>query len=222
MKRVLVLLLAALLVAGFAAAPEAADYDRYDRYDRPVSPPPREGYAAPPRHAMHGQPYMSIQLGMFEPNDASDGLAGYDTGSAFSMAFGSRVSPFFAFEGTFGAYGADGPGGSDVRVAPVTIGGRFIIPHPFIEPYFTGGFGFYFARLNEPPSGIDDHDATFGGYLGGGVDAWLSNRVALNFEGKYQMATPTFTNSLGNSVDVDVSGWIVNLGVRITFGGGAY
>ncbi len=243
MNRLFTVLLAALLLAGAAAASTAADlvaadYDRYERaaprgdYEPPPPPPPRAAYAPPPRHAMYGQPYMNIQIGMFEPNGDADGLSGYDTGSDFSLAFGSRVSPIFAFEGTFGAYGAD-RGDDEVRVVPLTIGARLIVPHPFFEPYLTGGVGFYFSHLKENAKpvgrglpnfqGIDDSDATFGGYVGGGVDAWLSNRVALNFEGKYHIATAQFAETnFGTPIDVNVSGWVLNLGVRITFGGGAY
>jgi opacity protein-like surface antigen len=216
MKRTAALFLAALMLAAFSAVASAERYDRYDRYDRgappPPPPPPRAAYAPPPQHAMYGQPYIAPHLGLFEPNDRFDGLEGYDSGFNLDVAFGSRISPIFAFEGTVGAFGAD-RGDDEVRVVPITIGGRLIIPNPFIEPYFTGGFGIYSASLDEPSTGIDDSDATFGGYLGGGVDFWLGPRVALNVEGKYHMVEPTF-----NSVDVDLSGWTVGLGVRISLG----
>jgi len=76
---------------------------------------------------------------------------------------------------------------------PLTIGARIIIPHPFVEPYLGAGMGLYFSSLDEPAttgfSGIDDTSSDFGGYLSGGVDLWLSQRVALNFEGKYHFVS---------------------------------
>jgi hypothetical protein len=36
--------------------------------------------------------------------------------------------------------------------------------------------------------------------------------MALNFEGKYHIAEPEF-----DGVDVDVSGWAIGLGVRVSF-----
>ena len=72
--------------------------------------------------------------------------------------------------------------------------------------------GIYFASLDEPSTGINDDDTTFGGYVSTGVDAWLNPRIALNFEGKYHYAEPEF-----DGVDVDVSGWTISLGVRVSF-----
>jgi hypothetical protein len=51
-----------------------------------------------------------------------------------------------------------------------------------------------------------------GGYGSLGVDAWLNPRMALNFEGKYHWAEPSF-----NGIDVEVDGWVISLGVRISF-----
>ncbi len=219
MKRVFTLVFAGLFVAATAATAAAAEYDRYERGyppPPPSSPPPRAAYARPPQHAQYGQLYMFVHGGGFEPNDATDGLTGYDSGFNFDVGFGSRVSPILAIEGTVGGYGAD-RGPDEVRVVPLTVGVRLILPNPIVEPYVGGGVGFYFADLKEPINGIDDSDATGGGYVSLGLDAWLNPRVALNLEGRYQMATPTFTNNIGQEIDVDVSGWTVSLGVRLGF-----
>jgi len=233
MRKHLALVLAGLFVATTAATSLAAEYDRYERGPRGGSPdeyvpppPPRGVYAPPPRHALYGQPYFFGHLGIFDTNNDADGLRGYDSGSNFDIGFGSRVAPMFAFEGTFGAYGAD-DGSREARVVPMTIGARFIIPHPFIEPYVGAGLGLYFSSLDEgssasrrgftPFSGIDDTNSGLGGYLSAGLDMWLNNRVALNFEGKYHFVEPSFQTNAGNDVDVNLSGWTVNLGVRVAF-----
>ncbi len=220
MKRIFTLVFAGLAVAATAATVPAAEYDRYERGTPPSAPPPRAAYARPPQHAVYGQTYFFVHGGGFEPNDDSDGLAGYDSGFSFDVGFGSRVSPILAIEGAVGGYGAD-RGSDEVRVVPVTVGLRLILPNPIIEPYVGAGVGFYFASLKEPRADpfvdIDDSDTTAGGYVSLGLDAWLNPRVALNVEGKYQMAKPTFTAAAGNSFDVDVSGWTVSLGVRLGF-----
>jgi opacity protein-like surface antigen len=233
MRKHLALVLAGLFVAATAATAVAADYDRYERGPRgggpgeyAPPPPPRGAQAPPPRHALYGQPYFVAHLGIFDPNNDADGLRGYDAGSVFDVGFGSRVAPLFAFEGNFGAYGSD-DGSKEARVVPMTIGGRFIIPHPFIEPYVGAGLGLYFSSLDEgsaasgrgfsPYSGVDDTSSNFGGYLSAGLDLWLNQRVALNFEGKYHFIEPTFQTNAGNDVDVNLSGWTANLGVRVSF-----
>jgi hypothetical protein len=231
MRKQFAFALAGLLVAATAATSVAAEYDRYERGPRggdpgvyappPPPPPPRGAQVSPPRHAQFGQPYFFGHLGIFDPNNDSDGLRGYDSGSSFEFGFGSRVAPMFAFEGSFGAYGSDS-GSREARVAPMTIGGRLIFPHPFIEPYVGAGLGLYFSKLKEDPigttfSGIDDTSSDFGGYLSTGLDLWLNQRVALNFEGKYHFVKPTFQTNAGNDIDVNMGGWTVNLGVRVAF-----
>jgi hypothetical protein len=215
MKKITAMFLAGLFCAALSSTASAQDrYDRYERY--PPPPPPRAAVAPPPRHAVHGQPYFFTHVGLFEPNDSTNGLDGYDAGGSFDVGIGSRVSPILALEGAVGGYSADlGP--NEVTVVPLTFGLRLVIPHPFIEPYIGGGVGLYFADLEEPFSGIDDSDTTFGGYGSIGVDAWLNPRIALNIEGKYHWAEPSFTSVFGEEFDVKVGGWAVNLGIRVAF-----
>lgn len=200
------------LLCGLFALPAQAD--RYDRY-RGDEPPPRRGAPMPPPpHAMYGQTYFFGHIGLFEPNDddptpSGGGLGGYDTGASFDVGIGSRVSHNLAIEGTFGGYSAE-RGGDEVAVVPLTFGARLILPAPVIEPYVGAGLGIYFADLEEP--GIDDSDTTIGGYGSLGVDAWLNPRTALNFEGKYHWVEPEFSG-----IDVDVGGWTLSLGVRVSF-----
>ncbi len=227
MRKLLAFALVGWMVAGTAATAIAAEYDRYERGPRgggpgeyAPPPPPRGAQAPPPRHAQYGQPYVFGHLGIFEPNGDLDGLSGYDSGMNFEIGVGSRVSPILAIDGTFGGYSAEyGP--NEAAVVPMTIGGRLIIPHPFIEPYVGAGLGIYFSSLKEPPvgafSGIDDTSADFGGYLSAGLDMWLNPRTALNFEGKYHWVTPTFQSNAGSNFDVNMGGWTVNLGVRVAF-----
>ncbi len=215
MKRILTLLFVVPAVLATATTVLAADYDRYERGYPPSSPPPRAAYAPPPQHAVHGQTYFFAHLGVFEPNNEDPepmggGLGAYDSGGAFDLGIGSRVSPNLAIEGTFGAYAADiGP--NEVSVAPLTFGVRLIVPHPIIEPYVGAGLGFYFADLEEPPF-INDSDTTIGGYGALGIDAWLNPRTALNFEARRHFVEPEF-----NGIDVNVGGWTVSMGIRLSF-----
>jgi hypothetical protein len=215
MKKIAALFLSGVFVAALSTTATAQDrYDRYERYPGGGPPPPRAAAPPPPRHAVHGQAYFFGHVGFFEPNDddptlTGGGLGGYDTGGSFDVGIGSRVSPILAIEGALGGFGAD-RGPDEVSVVPLTFGLRLIVPNPVIEPYLGAGLGMYFADLKEP--GIDDSDATVGGYVSVGMDAWLNPRIALNFEGKYHFAEPEF-----NGIDVDVSGWTLGMGVRLSF-----
>ncbi len=240
MKKALVLALAGILAAGFVAVAGPAGAAEYDRYDReiaapppPAPPPPRRAAGPPPFRPVgfHAGPYLFGNIGIFDPNNYSYNyngafdLSGYSSGLSVNGGIGSRLSPFAAIEGTVGYWDAE-RGSDKASVVPVTIGGRFILPHPTFEPYFGAGIGVYFARLNEQPiiftptliyPGTDDSDTTIGGYFSLGMDFWLNPRIALNLEGRYQMVQPTFTDKLGGSFDLDMSGWELNFGVRINF-----
>lgn len=230
MKKVLVLAFAGCIVAGFAVAADPAGAQQYDRYERgtaappPPSPPPAAYRTPPPppRPAgFHAGPYLFANIGLFEPNSYHDGLGGYSSDWSGNIAIGSRVSPFAAIEGGIGYYTASA-GSNEVSVVPVTIGGRLIIPHPVFEMYFGGGIGAYFASLKEPVQVVplvstDDSNATIGGYVNLGLDMWLTPKAAINIDARYQMADPSFTSSTGVSYDVDVSGWELNVGVRLNF-----
>jgi len=236
MKRTLALAMVICLAAGFAVAAGAQEYDRYERGSAPPPPPPppTQYQPAPPQYRPappppmrlgipHGGPYLSANVGLYEPNTYYDGLAQYDSGWGGNLTIGSRVSPFAAIEGGVGYYTAS-VGSNDVSVVPVTIGGRLILPNPTFEPYFGAGIGVYFVQLTEPPFippfnyvGTDSNDTTFGGYISFGLDMWLNPKLALNVEGRYQMAYPTITTNSGLNYDVDVSGWELNFGVRFGF-----
>ena len=221
MRKIVFTVLVGLLCAAMASTALADRHDRYEKYGVPPPPPPRRAVAPPPRgappppptHAVYGQMYLFGHLGFYEPNDDRDGLEDYDTGGAFDIGIGSRVSPVLAIDGTFGVYSAD-RGPDDLTVAPLTVGARLILPSPVVEPYFGGGLGLYFVDLDEPSkqAQINDSDTTVGGYVTLGVDAWLNPRMALNFEGRYHWAEPEL-----DGFDVDVSGWTIGLGVRVSF-----
>jgi hypothetical protein len=224
MKITPVLVLIALVLASIATPATAQPMDRYDRYERDYTPPPSRRAAPPPpapvQHAAEGRVYFTGQMGLFSPNDSSDGLAGYDSGLSFTAGVGSRVAPLVAIEGLGGTYWAK-DGSRKAYVNPLTFGARFIVPNPYFEPYFGAGLGIYFTHLEEPSSDprfdIDDSDTTIGGYGAVGIDMWLNNRTALTIEAKYQMVEPTFHSAAGNSFDVDLSGWMLSFGARVDF-----
>jgi len=157
---------------------------------------------------------------VFEPNTDTEGLKFFDSGMNFDVGIGSRVSPILAVEGALGSYSTDKQG-LTATVVPLTFGVRVIAPSPFFEPYVGGGVGIYFTAVDFPPTinragqaltAVSGSDTTLGVYGAAGIDAWLNPRMALNFEGKYHWAKP----SIG-PYDVNVGGWTLNLGVRISF-----
>jgi len=230
MKKTLVLALAGILASGFVAMARpagAAEYDRYERGTAAPPPPPPRGAPPPPFRpaGFHAGPYLFGNVGIFEPSDyyndyyGTYGLSGYGSDLSGNVGFGSRVSPIAAIEGTVGYFSAE-RGSDKASVVPVTFGGRLILPHPVFEPYMGAGIGVYFASLKENYTSTyytNDDDTSIGGYFSLGMDFWLNPRTALNLEGRYQMVQPTFTDKMGGSFDLDMSGWELNFGFRINF-----
>ncbi len=226
MNRSLAILLAlSLALPALAASPaQAVEYDRYGRpiEEKAAPPPPPPPYKPvipyrPP--AYHLGPYFGFHIGAFEPNEDYDefGYGSFDTGYMFDMLIGSRISPVLAVEGAFTFYGSDN-GPFALYVAPLTIGGRLILPNPVVEPYVAGGIGLYFSSVEYPylcdafGCFIATEDETnFGGYLGGGIDFWLSPTFALNVDGRYH-----FVDDVG-PIDVYAGGWAIGFGIRVGF-----
>jgi len=153
-----------------------------------------------------GKLYWFGNFGLFYPQGDIDSL---NTGWNLSGGIGSRVNPNIALESSFSLLRSNASPG-EVLVIPVTVGARLIFPAPVFEPYAGAGFGFYYVDLEKP--GANDSAFTLGGYLSGGVDAWLNPQMAFNAELKYQYSNPDLS---GNRVDT--SGVIFTLGVRMMF-----
>ena len=217
MRKTAVLLVLLLLVVAFAGSVFAAEYDRYERGYAIEAPPtssqPRAAQVPPKTHMNYGPGYIGVQVGFYEPNDDwFGGLATYDTGVSLNMVFGSRLTTFFALEGSIGYFESrSNVYKGRLSVVPVTIGGRLIVPNPVIEPYVGAGLGMYFASLKED-YGVKDDKVDIGGYMSLGVDFWLHPRVALNVEGRYQWIESRF-----EGYNVDLSGWNTFLGARVLF-----
>ena len=60
------------------------------------------------------------------------------------------------------------------------VNGKFFFPLLVIQPYLTGGVGYYFADIND----IDD-DRSTGFNLGAGVEIHLGSTWAICAEGRY-------------------------------------
>jgi hypothetical protein len=94
--------------------------------------------------------------------------------------------------------------------AAYAISGERLSTSGYIPPEMPTGHKINHWILNTP--GGSDTSFTLVDYLSLGTDAWLSRNVALNAELKYQSTNSGLTNS-----NVDTSGVIFTLGVRMTF-----
>jgi len=153
-----------------------------------------------------GTVYWFGNFGLYDPGGE---IGEFRTGWSLSGGAGLRVHPNVAVESTLGFIRSTGTPG-DLWAIPMTVGARLIYPTPFFEPYAGLGYGVYYVNLSRP--GVHDTSFSLVDYLSLGTDARLNRNMALNAELKYQ-----FTNTGLTGSNVDTSGLILTLGVRVDF-----
>ena len=153
-----------------------------------------------------GNLYWFGNFGLYDPRGDIGEL---HTGWNLSGGVGLRVHPNVAVESTLAFIRSNSASG-DLWAIPLTVGARLIYPTPVFEPYAGIGSGVSYVDLNKP--GENDTSVTLVDYLSLGVDAWLNRNTALNAELKY-----LFMNSGLTGSNVNTSGAIFTLGVRMTF-----
>lgn len=71
----------------------------------------------------------------------------------------------------------------ELKQLPILLSGRFSLPlADIVVPYIGGGPGFFFNDFDQ--TGVDV-DNSIGYFVGGGVDIFLSRKIALNIDAKY-------------------------------------
>jgi len=150
--------------------------------------------------------YCFGNFGLYDPGG---NIGELHTGWNLSGGVGLRVHPNVAVESTLAFIRSNGASG-DLWAIPLTVGARLIYPTPVFEPYAGIGSGVSYVDLNKP--GGNDTSFTLVDYLSLGADAKLNRNTALNAELKYQFMNSGLTGS-----NVNASGAIFTLGVRMTF-----
>ena len=142
--------------------------------------------------------YLALKAGIFEPEGD---IAGFDTAFSGELDLGRRFHRNFAGELGLG-YLRAGSERSRFDAFPLTVSGKAILPLGDLEPYATAGGGLYFARLE------GDDDATFGAFLGGGVQFKIEGMTGrsgfIGLEAKHVWLKPSF-----EGVDVEARGFQV-------------
>lgn len=164
--------------------------------------------------------YSAIKLGGFFPM-ASD-VDDFDTGFDAELAFGHYVMPGLAIEGGLGYFKTKGervvsiPGSGsflaneDIRVIPLTVSIKGVVPAGRFEPYGMIGLGVYFVSDKIRNRGTED-DTELGLHVGFGGNYNLTPQVFLGLEAKYLLFK---ADLLGTDVRLDGVNVTGNLGMR--------
>ncbi len=166
--------------------------------------------------------YMVFKGGIYSPSEnfnVNNINADSKTGFDGEIAIGQYFLPFLAVELGAGYFESKGspaalPGEARLKVVPVTLTGKLLLPLGPIEPYGEFGIGGYITKF-EITGSPDDFNATTKGvvglHAGAGVNLNLTNTVFIGAEGRYLWAKPSFGGQ-----DVKLDGFTVtgDLGFR--------
>lgn len=172
--------------------------------------------------------YLAIKGGIYSPSndfDVSD-IPGESTvhrldnkiGFAGEVAVGHYYLPFLAMELGAGYFESKGSGeavaGTDarLRVVPVVLTAKALLPLGPVEPYGEFGVGGYFSKVKDFK--VDESSNTkaiFGMHAGAGINFNVTDRFFFGLEGRY-----IWTDNSWGSADAKIDGFVttVDLGFR--------
>ena len=172
--------------------------------------------------------YIAIKGGIYSPSESYD-LDNFNSGktteldskTGFSgeVAIGHYFFPMFAMELGVGYFESEGspaaePGETKLKVVPVLLTAKAVLPLAWFEPYGEFGIGAYFTEFDVSGnlgSFSGESEVTYGLHAGIGVNFNITEALFLGLEGRYLWAKP----SIGGQ-DVKLVGFttMVNLGFR--------
>jgi opacity protein-like surface antigen len=172
--------------------------------------------------------YMILKGGIYSPSQTFDvsningGTIDHvdpKTGFNGEIAFGRYILPVLATELGVGYFESKGspaalPGEATLKVVPVTLTAKGILPMGPIEPYGEFGIGAYIAKLSVTGD-LEHFDSSsksvFGLHAGAGVNFNITPNVFLGVEGRYIWAKPSFG---GQDIKLDGFTMTADLGFR--------
>lgn len=188
-----------------------------------------------PAYAEKPVNYATVKLGVYSPtqSDTNDFGNGFNGEISFGHYFNPHIAGeigvgYFSVDGDFtGAFNAVIVTEKDkIKVYPVTITGKGIIPYQQGELYGGGGIGVYFAEVESDIGnlglGRESHtsnDTAFGVHMLVGGNHNITPNIYIGGELRYFFASANFNATFFGTpltMSADLDGFIatVNLGYR--------
>jgi len=183
------------------------------------------GILPPVSPAEGSSDYTVLKYGIYSPGTKYDlGNVNIDTKTGWNgeVGFGHYVLPLLALELGGGYFESKGsaaaqPGETKLKVIPILLTAKAIIPLVLLEPYGEFGIGYYITKFEV--SGFQglssnihsDRKGVVGLHAGAGLNVNITPIVYVGAEGRYLWAKPTFGGQ-----DIKLDGFTVtaNLGFR--------
>ena len=172
--------------------------------------------------------YVALKGGVYSPSTTYD-LNNFNGGSSTHLqtqtgfdgeiALGHYIAPALAIELGAGYFESKGspatpPGETKLKVVPVLLTGKLLLPLGGFEPYGEFGIGAYFSSLDVTANQgtfNGSGNTTYGLHAGAGFNIDLSESVFFGVEGRYLWAKPSFGGQ-----DININGFTAtaDLGFR--------
>lgn len=165
--------------------------------------------------------YVDLRGGESNPLVRAHDLVGLSVGANFNRYLGAELSAdFYETRLDIDGYGHIGEYGivaliPQLRLRYPFLGGRLV-------PYVVGGVGVALPEFNDrKPRGfglsVDSDSAAIAGTIGGGIEYYVADNVAIGLEGKYLMAADPTVRVNGSRHDVDIDTGMITLGYRVLY-----
>jgi len=174
-----------------------------------------------------GEGYIAVKGGAYFPTSEDLDNADFDTGFNGEVVLGMYYNKNLALEFGGGYFQTDASVSDatgfheedDLKVVPVVVNIKAVLPIQYVELYAGGGFGVYVGDIEadgfDPVVGNfsgDDDDTIFGGHVLVGANIDITKHVFIGVEGKY-----IFTSNarlFGSKINLDGFTATGVLGVR--------
>jgi len=163
--------------------------------------------------------YLGVRIGESNPITKANDVASVALGASFDRHLGVELSAD-AYELFLDTPSQGRIGELGVLGLLPQIRARYPLLEDRLVPYLLGGGGIAFAQINDanvPTTWAGSGDLTsvrFMGVVGGGVEYYVSDDIALGVEGKYLMTGAKSFDASGTEQRIDMDVGVLTFGLR--------
>lgn len=163
--------------------------------------------------------YFALKGGIFDPNNKTDGLKDFDTGTNFELAYGMKVHQNISLEFGAGYYKAELKEAGDTIKAsavPLTLTALVNIPMGNMGFNIGAGAGYYFTKIEMDLGvvSVSKEKGAVGYQAVAGLDFNLGQAMSIGAEAKYVQVKPDYSDLGGKA---EMGGMIYNAVLKFKF-----
>jgi opacity protein-like surface antigen len=163
-----------------------------------------------------GEGYITLKGGAYFPTSEDLDNADFETGFNGEVVLGMYYNKNLALEFGGGYFRTESSVAeasgfhekAEIRVVPIIVNIKAVLPIDYVELYGGGGFGLYVVDFEsntfDPVAGSfsgDDNDTILGGHVMAGANIDITKKIFIGVEGKYIVTADA--KLLGSRINLD-------------------